>query len=570
MYRIHQIRLRLHEQETQIPQKILKKLGRTDLLIQDWKIVRASIDARNKAELYRVYTVDFLAVSKKNPQKQIHLPVGGRAKIELAPDMTYQAAVTGPEADALDGLRPVVVGMGPAGLFCALTLAKAGYQPLVIERGKDVDSRQADVDRFWTRGELNPESNVQFGEGGAGAFSDGKLTTGIRDVRIHEVLRTLAAAGGPAEITWLQHPHIGTDLLCKVVKRLREEIIALGGEVKFSTRLEKILFSQTVQTGVKNREETAQRAQARSVMGIEVQHLASGERERIPCRVLVLAIGHSARDTFRMLRDCGVRMSQKPFSIGVRIEHPQDLIDKAQYGKPARELGLPVATYKLSYRCRQDGPAEGRGVYTFCMCPGGRVIVASSQTGGVVTNGMSYHERNSGMANSALLCDVRVSDFDSDDVLAGVELQEKYERLAFALGGGGYRPPSATWGALRDGRAPHVEGCLPDFAMAAFREAMPELGKKLKGFDSEEAVVTAVESRSSSPVRFARGETLEGELLVHSSLAMEEAQAAGQSTCRFIGFYPCGEGAGYAGGITSAAVDGMKVAEAIIRNWRKR
>ncbi|MGN1143464.1 MAG: NAD(P)/FAD-dependent oxidoreductase, partial [Anaerovoracaceae bacterium] len=273
----------------------------------------------------------------------------------------------------------------------------------------------------------------------------------------------------------------------------------------------------------------------------------------IPCQALVLAVGHSARDTFRMLHECGIAMEQKPFSIGVRIEHPQDLIDISQYGRPGRQLGLPPAEYKINYRCAADGPAEGRGVYTFCMCPGGQVIVASSQEGGVVTNGMSYHDRDSGTANSALLCDVRTSDFGSSDVLAGVALQEKYEQLAFQAGrklnpdGKPYSPPQTTWGRLRDGLAPEVEECLPTFAVAAFREAMPQLGRKLHGFDDGNAVMTAVETRSSSPVRILRGETYES--------------AAN-------GLYPCGEGAGYAGGITSAAVDGIRVAEAIIRKWK--
>ncbi len=272
-----------------------------------------------------------------------------------------------------------------------------------------------------------------------------------------------------------------------------------------------------------------------------------GDGSLIDCEAAIFAIGHSSRDTFRWLNQKGIDMAQKPFSIGVRIEHPQEMIDIAQYGAPASELGLPTADYKLNYRCE-----NGRGVYTFCMCPGGKVVVASSQEGGTVTNGMSYHNRDSGTANSALLCDVRVSDFGSEDVLAGVEFQEKYERLAFINGGGGYRPPKCSWGQFRDGCAKEVENSLPDFAAAAIREAMPHLGRKLKGFDRDDAVMTAVESRSSSPVRFARNENLMG-------------SAGGQT---LEGFFPCGEGAGYAGGIMSAAVDGIKAAETIIKNWR--
>jgi hypothetical protein len=405
-------------------------------------------------------------------------------------------------------------------------------------------------------------------------------------------------------------------------------------------------------------------APANPVASAEGEGYRDGE-EIIDCEVVVLAVGHSARDTFRMLKEKRIAMTQKPFSIGVRIEHSQDLIDIAQYGKPARELGLPVAEYKVNYRCMADGPAEGRGVYTFCMCPGGHVISAASQPGGIVTNGMSYHDRDSSMANSALLCDVRTSDFGSDDVLAGVVFQEKYEQLAFAArrklaesgaalqvdgtaseggalpvdGGallteGGaaqtlgkpvetqstdgtnpYAPPKSTWGMLRDGHAPEVESCLPAFAMAAFREAMPYLGKKLKGFDDEKAVVSAVETRSSSPIRMTRDDGYEGRIEMGMESASESSGgadaktgleldaatdaktgaepdvtadaktgaepgvaadtktgaepgvAADTKTGRLHGFYPCGEGAGYAGGITSAAVDGIRVAEAIIGSW---
>ena len=317
----------------------------------------------------------------------------------------------------------------------------------------------------------------------------------------------------------------------------------------------------------------------------------------MPCQTVVFAMGHSARDTFRRMHARGIAMTQKPFSVGVRIEHPQDLIDIAQYGAPGRELGLPPADYKLSWRCE-----NGRGVYTFCMCPGGKVVVASSQAGGVVTNGMSYHDRASGTANSALLCDVRTSDFGSEDVLAGVAFQEKLEHQAFLAGGSSYAPPRCTWGELRDGKAPQVEGCLPDFAIAAMREAMPHLGRKLHGFDDPDAMMTAVETRSSSPVRFVRNAEYEGacsaalteadtlqaadaaanavqqaESAVPGKTAgtaanetEQAANAAAESADikTLIGFYPCGEGAGYAGGIMSAAVDGIRIAETIIRKWR--
>lgn len=565
MYRIHQIRLALDEPAEKIPEKILKKIGGRDLFIKEWEIVKESIDARDKSDIRRVYSVDFNVASRKAPKKNLRLPSAEKLRLEIAPDLTYVPAVTAEDAPALSN-RPVVAGLGPAGLFCGLILAQAGYRPLILERGRDVDRRHEDVQRFWNCGILDPDSNVQFGEGGAGTFSDGKLTTGIKDVRIRKVLTELVDAGAPSDILYKQRPHIGTDLLRVVVKNIREEILRLGGEVRFGTRLEEIHYENGAVCCVMIRDlddpddlddpnnpnnlDDPDNPDDPEHPEHDVQRHVQCE---IPCQAVVLAVGHSARDTFRMLHRQGIAMEQKPFSIGVRIEHPQDLIDISQYGQPAGQLSLPPAEYKLNHRCSADGPAEGRGVYTFCMCPGGQVITASSQAGGVVTNGMSYHDRDSGTANSALLCDVRISDFGSSEVLAGVEFQEKYERLAFEAGrrqqpdGKPYSPPRTTWGQLRDGSAPEMESCLPDFAVTAFREAMPYLGKKLRGFDGEDAVMTAVETRSSSPVRILRGETYESAV---------------------TGLYPCGEGAGYAGGITSAAVDGIRVAEAIIRKWR--
>ena len=557
MYRIHQIKLPVGEPKDKIPEKILKKIGGRDLFIKEWEIVKESIDARDKSNLCWVYSVDFNVASRKNPKKNLRLPSEGKLKLETAPDMTYHAATTEEGAAHLTD-RPVVVGLGPAGLFCGLVLAQAGYKPIVLERGKDVDRRHADVEHFWATGQLNPQSNVQFGEGGAGTFSDGKLTTGIKDIRIRKVLDEMVTAGAPADILYKQKPHIGTDLLRTVVKNIRQQIVKLGGEVRFEHHVDEIHYKDGVVTGV------------------TVTDLAAGQTAVLPCQVLVLAIGHSARDTFRMLRDKGIAMTQKPFSIGVRIEHPQDVIDRSQYGRTAVEAGLPVAEYKINYRCDSESGsrAAGRGVYTFCMCPGGHVVAASSEEGGMVVNGMSYHGRDSGVANSALLCDVRTSDFGSDDVLAGVDFQAEYERLAFEAGqrqaaasrpeadsarrfcspagtqpvsGMAYCPPKSTWGQLRDGLAPEVEQCLPAFAVEAFKEAMPNLGRKLRGFDADDAIVTAVETRSSSPVRIVRGESYESETAA--------------------GLYPCGEGAGYAGGITSAAVDGIRVAESIIAKW---
>lgn len=558
MYRIHQIILRPGESADCLPEKILKKLGSSDrgLVISQWKIVKESIDARDKTDIKLVYSVDFTVASAANPKKKATLKLKNRQGLEIAPDMNYKQAVTMTGAPCMTQ-RPVIVGFGPAGMFAGLILARAGYRPLILERGQDVDARTASVEKFWKTGLLDTESNVQFGEGGAGTFSDGKLTTGIKDPRIRKVLNELVSAGGPEDILYKQKPHIGTDILRTVVKSIREEIKSLGGEIRFGCRVEDIAIEEDVtEHGSQGREGGSQSRECGSevrkcpisrITGVIIKSGDRPEEEHITCEAVVFAIGHSARDTFRWLHEKGIDMAQKPFSIGVRIEHPQEMVDIAQYGASAEELGLPPADYKLSYRCK-----NGRGVYTFCMCPGGEVVVASSQEAGVVTNGMSYHDRGSGTANSALLCDVRVSDFGSDHVLAGVEFQEKYERLAYENGGRSYRAPRCTWGQFRSAEAAAVENSLPEFAAQAIREAMPYLGKKLKGFDRDDAVMTAVESRSSSPVRFARDESMTGSL----------------GGCVLEGFYPCGEGAGYAGGIMSAAVDGIKAAEAIIKKWK--
>lgn len=537
MYRINQIKLGLGETKDKIPEKILKKIGSRDLFISKWNIVKESLDARDKHDIKWNYSVDFALESRGKGVNTEGDFIDDRVRAKLkkagvteAPETVYRVPVV--EAVPKNFKRPIVVGFGPAGIFAALILAQAGLRPIVIERGKNVELRVKDVAKFWEEGILNTESNVQFGEGGAGAFSDGKLTTGIKDIRIRKVFEEFVRFGAPDEILYRQKPHIGTDILRKVVRNIREEIIRLGGEVKFSSKVTALQIKEGKICGVQ-------------VISSEGFRETGSERVyEIACDKVILAIGHSARDTFEMLYDTEIAMEQKPFSIGVRIEHPQELIDIAQYGKPAQELGLPPAEYKMNYKCRNEGLTKGRGVYTFCMCPGGEVILASSQEQGVVVNGMSMHARDSGKANSALLCDVRREDFGSDHVLAGVRFQEKYELLAYRAAGGRYAAPAATWGAFRDGRAPHVESCLPEFAVAALREAMPQLGKKLRGFDSDDAKVYAVETRSSSPVRILRDKT-------------------GQSLTAG-GLYPCGEGAGYAGGITSAAVDGIKVAEAVI------
>ena len=504
MYRQTQIKLKPGQPRELLKTKLEKKHSTK---ITNWRIVRESIDARNKQDIRLVYTVDFECDRKLN--------------LKEAVDTEYSLPAQG--SAALED-RPVIVGFGPCGMFAALILAEAGYRPLVIERGSRMDKRVADVDRFWQEGILNTESNVQFGEGGAGTFSDGKLTTGIRDFRIKKVLEEFVKAGAQPEILYKAKPHIGTDVLREVVVNIRNKVIALGGEIRFDCRLTNLITDTT-----------------HNITGIEVN-----SSETISTQVVVLAPGHSARDTFELINSMGIPMEQKPFSIGVRVEHRQQMINESQYGSFA-EL-LPPADYKLAYRCQ-----NGRGVYTFCMCPGGEVVAAASSEGMTVTNGMSYAARSSNYANSALLVDVRTDDFDGDDALAGVRFQQKYERLAYMISGG-YSPVQTTWGAFREAaRQPdntnRVAKCLPEFVTEAYLEAMPVLGRRLAGFDSDDTVMKAVETRSSSPVRILRDDSMQSELK---------------------GLYPAGEGAGYAGGITSAAVDGIKAAERIIQQYSCR
>lgn len=494
MYRIHQIKLKPGEKKSKIPALIQKKTGAK---VQDWIIRRESVDARNKEQIRLVYTVDF-SCSKK-------------LKLPEAPDLRYRPVKPG--AAELT-FRPVIAGFGPCGMFAALVLARQGYRPLVLERGRQMEQRVRDVEKFWNTGKLTAESNVQFGEGGAGTFSDGKLTTGIKDPRISFVLKTFVSAGADADILYKHRPHIGTDVLRQVVVNLRSRITELGGEIAFESKITDLIIKEGALTGVE----------------VNGSH-------RIHTNHLILAPGHSARDTFRMLKERKLPMEQKPFSIGVRIQHPQEWIDRAQYGDPKLAELLGPADYKLSHHCR-----SGRGVYTFCMCPGGQVIMAASDQGMTVTNGMSYRKRNGKFANSGLLADVRTSDFPSEDVLAGVEFQEQYERKAFLNG----NPPQGTWETFGTEDDP-VAASLPKFAAEAIKEAMPHLGKKLQRFDDPGAILTGVESRSSSPVRILRGEGMESKVK---------------------GVYPAGEGAGYAGGITSAAVDGIKAAEEIIKQYQ--
>jgi len=513
--RLSQIRLRLDDHRLTPVEIACRALRVKPGDIAGARLVRRSVDARDKSDVHFTLTLD---VDTVRPIK----PLPKNAEVLPAPEPAPEPVM------CRLSHRPVVVGLGPAGLFAALTLARAGARPVVIERGRPVDQRERDVEAFWNGGPLDPVSNVQFGEGGAGAFSDGKLNSGIKDPRCRRVLEELHRAGAPEEILWQAKPHIGTDNLKKTVRGIREQIVALGGEVRFETLL------------------TGLRVEDNRITGAM---LHTGEV--LDTRHVILAVGHSARDTFEWLNAMGVRMSPKPFAIGARIEHRQADIDRAQYGKFAGHPALGAADYKLAVHL-----PGGRSVYTFCMCPGGVVVSAASEPGGAVVNGMSLFARDGENANSALLVNVTPDDFGGDDPLAGVRFQRQWERAAYCAdgllpaqrvgdflehrpseGGGKVRPsvrPGVRWGEL--------DACLPGFVCDALREALPLLDRKLRGFASPDAVLTGVETRSSSPVRIERGKDCVGSIR---------------------GLYPCGEGAGYAGGIMSAAVDGMRCAEAV-------
>lgn len=487
-------------------------------------IRKKSLDARKKDDIHYLYTVD---VSTRHSENRV-LKQCRNPRVSMAKDFVYRI----PKAQAEK--RPVVVGFGPAGMFAALVLSIAGLRPIVLERGCDAKTRQEKVQKFWQTGELDPQCNVQFGEGGAGTFSDGKLNTGTKNERAGWVLQQLVAAGAKEDILYDAKPHIGTDVLIDVVQNLRERIISLGGEVRFGATL------------------TAINAKDGQVESITV----NGE-ETIPCDRVILAIGHSARDTFEWLNRSGIAMEPKPFSMGVRIEHLQQTVNKAQYGDFEQASVLPPADYKLSVHLPDCSSA-----YTFCMCPGGYVVAAASEEGRVVTNGMSNCARDGENANAAVLVTLQPEDFPDKSVLGGMYWQREIERAAFEAGGCDYKAPAQLLGDFLMGRPSTELGCvkptyrpgvtlcdlntvLPERITSVLRSAIPEFGKKLKGFDTPDAVLTAPEARSSSPVRIVRGEDRQ------SSLA---------------GLFPCGEGAGYAGGIMSAAVDGMLCAESLVES----
>lgn len=526
MIRITDLKLPVHGTEEQLKKKAARALGVPMEVISQMRIFRRSLDARKKDQIHYVYVVD---VSVKEEKKILSKAKG--KNISPSPEFSYSFIQGRAECDH----RPVVVGFGPAGMFAALLLAEMGLNPIVLERGGDVESRQKAIKLFWKEGKLDTENNVQFGEGGAGTFSDGKLTTRIKDPRCRKVLEELVEAGAPEEILYDAKPHIGTDLLRGVVQRIREKIISLGGEIHFFAKVTDII----VESG-------------------KVEGVILADGKTIETNNIVLAIGHSARDTFEMLHEKGASLEQKPFAMGVRIEHPQKMINDTQYGDASETL--PPGDYRLTYTTQ-----KGRGVYTFCMCPGGYVVAAASEEGRLAVNGMSEHARDGENANSALLVQVFPEDFASDHPLAGMHFQRRLEEKAFQAGGGNFAAPVQRVGAFLQRKADSLEvsptylpetkeadmdEIFPTFMAEAMREAIPAMAKKLKGFDRADAVLTAVESRSSSPIRILRGEN-------------------GESPWA-EGLYPTGEGAGYAGGIVSAAVDGISVAEKIFSKHKQQ
>ena len=528
--RINNLHLNINEEVDLLKKKAAKKLRISEKDIKEFKIIKESIDARKKNDIKFNYAVDVVCSNEKNIVKKL------RDKDVLIEDNAFVEEMM--PGDKVLEHRPVVIGLGPAGLFSALLLAQKGYKPIVFERGEDVDNRTKTVEKFWTTGILDPNSNVQFGEGGAGAFSDGKLTTRIKDKRCDLVLESFVKAGAPSEIMYMGKPHVGTDILKGVVKNLREEIKSLGGEVHFSSKLEKI--------NVKN--------------GKVSSIIVNGNE--VPCTQLVLAIGHSSRDTYEMLNDIGIFMEPKPFAIGVRVEHLQELISQNQYGDFYNHPRLKAAEYRLTYRAQ----STNRPVYSFCMCPGGVVVGAASEENRLVVNGMSYHARDKKNANSAIVVGVSPEDFEGSSPLRAMHFQRHYEELAYQLGGGNYTAPVQKISDFVEGKVTDKLGdvipsvtpgyafrdltkCLPDYVSESLKEGFVNFDRKIKGFGpSGDGVMTGIETRTSAPVRISRNDNCE-------SISVP-------------GLYPAGEGAGFAGGIISAAVDGLRIAENIIKAYK--
>lgn len=531
MLRITELKLPLDHPEEALREAIVQRLGIRDEQLLSFNLFKRSYDARKKnSELLFIYTIDLEASNEAELLRTFE----DDRNIGVAPDVTYKYVGHAP---AEVEQRPIVVGFGPCGIFAGLLLAQMGFKPIILERGKEVRQRTKDTWGLWRKSVLNPESNVQFGEGGAGTFSDGKLYSQIKDPLHHgrKVLEEFVKAGAPDEILYINKPHIGTFRLTGMVEQMRQDIIALGGEVRFQEKVTDLLTDDGQLTGVV---------------------LESGEQ--LHSRHVVLALGHSARDTFRMLHAKGVFMEAKPFSVGFRIEHPQTLIDKARLGKYAGHPKLGAADYKLVYHAK-----NGRSVYSFCMCPGGTVVAATSEPGRVVTNGMSQYSRNERNANSGIVVGIDPERDYPGGPLAGIELQERLEAHAYVMGGSNYQAPAQLVGDFVAGRPSTALGSvepsykpgvtlgdlapsLPDFAIEAIREALPAFDRQIKGYNLHDAVLTGIETRTSSPLRITRGEDFQ-------SLNLK-------------GLFPAGEGAGYAGGILSAGVDGIRIAEAVARD----
>src|SRR4249919_134161 len=546
MLRLTDLKLPLDHPEQALREAILARLGIAANELAGFTIAKRSYDARRRGAIVLIYSVDVDTPREADILRRLELDdeaegfahTGDGGKVMRTPDTHYKFVARAPDKLAL---RPLVIGMGPCGLFAGLVLAQMGFRPIILERGKAVRERTKDTWGLWRHKRLDPESNVQFGEGGAGTFSDGKLYSQITDKRHHgrKVLTEFVAAGAPEEILYVGKPHIGTFRLVSMVEHMRATIEALGGEIRFSQRVDDLLVEDD-------------RAGVRRVRGVRLAGGAELHADHV-----VLALGHSARGTFSMLHARGVFLEPKPFSIGFRIEHPQSLIDQARFGPQAGHPLLGAADYKLVHHCR-----NGRSVYSFCMCPGGTVVAAASEPGRVVPNGMSQYSRNERNANAAIVCGITPEDFApyGDGPLAGIELQRHWEARAFELGGGEYEAPGQLVGDFLKGRASSAFGTvlpsykpgvrlgdlapsLPEYAITAIREALPAFERQIRGFAMHDAVLTGVETRTSSPVRITRGE--DGHSL------------------NTRGLFPAGEGAGYAGGILSAGVDGIRTAEAV-------
>jgi len=560
MLRLTNLKLDLNHEPEELEQAILQKLSINAEQLVNFNVFKRGYDARRKNAIILMYTID---VDTKVNEQLLEQFVDDN-NVKASPDTNYYFVG---EAPKVVEERPVVIGFGPCGLFIGLVLAQMGFKPIILERGKEVRERTKDTFGFWRKKILNTESNVQFGEGGAGTFSDGKLYSQVKDKKHYsrKVLNEFVEAGAPEEILYVSKPHIGTFKLVTMIEKMRAKIIELGGEIRFSERVDDILFEDCSST-IENKNEESNEGEAlnRKVVGVK---LATGEI--IKTQHVALAVGHSARDTFKMLNDKNVYMVAKPFSIGFRIEHEQSVIDDARFGKNAGHPILGSADYKLVHHCK-----NGRSVYSFCMCPGGTVVAAASEEGRLVTNGMSQYSRHERNANSAIVVGIDPKDFsygsdndDSDNVLAGVDLQRRLEEFAYKLGGEDYTAPvqlvgdfiagrkSGEHGSVEPSYKPGVTYCdlsetLPPYAIEAIREALPAFEKKIKGFAMDSATLTAVETRTSSPIQITRNkETLE--------------------SLNVNGLYPAGEGAGYAGGILSAGIDGIKVAEAIALSMLK-